>query len=150
MITIQGSIEKNFEQIWWQSKVPVVFRMGVGHRLKVRLPYAETNKQWLMSFCRSKPKWDRDGRFWSLPSTKLNDFVNRTLDKYGQVYLIQPYREKEICASACWNARGYECNCSCMGARHGAGGDGRNWHEVSETCAILWEKLKYACRLLKK
>lgn len=150
MNTIQGCIEKSFEQIWCQSKVPVVFRMGTGHKLKIKLPYAENNKLWLMSLGKSKPKWDRDGRFWSLPSTKLNDFINKILEKYGKVYLIQPYREKEVCASACWNAQGYECNCSCMGARHGAGCDGRNWHEVSETCAILWGKMQYSSRLLKK
>ena len=68
--------------------------------------------------------------YWELPKSWFNDFVDRALQRYGKVYIIQPYREQEICARACQEALGHECQCSCMGANHGVGNDG-SWFEVS-------------------
>ncbi|MEP1497973.1 MAG: hypothetical protein ABJK50_20985, partial [Pseudophaeobacter sp.] len=61
--------------------------------------------------------------------------------------IIQPYREQEICARACQEALGHECQCSCMGANHGAGNDG-SWFEVSDTFSTRWGDRELACRLL--
>src|SRR5579871_938530 len=134
--------------VWNQGRVPVVMRrMGRGQRLRARLPYAETNRAWLQNGRRTRPIWVSSKQYWELPKAWFNDFVNRCLERYGKVYIIQPYREQEKCAPACLNATGHECECSCMGQNHGAGNDG-SWFEVSETFATRWGNRQLACRLL--
>jgi hypothetical protein len=96
---------------------------------------------------RSFPKWFLEGKYWEIPITGFNKFVDRSLDRYGKVYIIQPYREQEKCAPACLNAQGHECECSCMGQNHGAGNDG-SWFKVSEAFATRWHDQEIACRLL--
>ena len=74
--------------------------------------------------------------------------AHRLLSNYGAVYLIQLYREMQECAPACRDAKGLDCECSCMGENHGVGALGDRWHEISETFAFKWGERKYACRLL--
>ncbi len=84
-------------------------------------------------------------KYWEVPAAWFNDFVDRALERYSELYVIQPYREQEKCASACLNATGHECQCSCMGANHGAGNDG-SWFEVNEAFATRWGDQVLACR----
>ncbi len=134
--------------VWNQQQIPVVMRRtGKGQRLRARLPYAKKNREWLQNSRRTKPIWISSKKYWELPKAWFNDFVNRTLERYGKVYIIQPYREQEKCAPACLNATGHECECSCMGQYHGAGNDG-SWFEVSDTFATRWGNQQLACRLL--
>jgi len=136
------------KDVWNQTRIPVVLRRtGKGERLRVRLPYAVSNRQWLQDSRRTSPEWIASGKHWELPKAWFNAFVDRSLAKYTKVYIIQPYREREICAPACQNAVGHECQCSCMGLNHGAGNDG-NWFEVSDAFAIRWGPRKLVCRLL--
>lgn len=140
--------EQRLRAIWNQQLIPVALRRtGKGERLRVRLPYAESNGEWLQNGRRSSPKWFTSKKYWELPRSWFNDFVNRSLERYGKVYVIQPYREQEKCAPACLNATGHECECSCMGENHGAGNDG-SWFEVSDTFATRWHDRDLACRLL--
>ncbi len=136
--------------VWKQDAVPVILRRdGKGQKLRARLPFAPDNREWLRNGRRSRPKWvSGDGQeYWELPKAWFNDFVNRALDKYGAVYIIQPFREQEVCARACMEATGHECQCSCMGANHGSGVS-EGWFEVSETFATRWGDRELACRLL--
>jgi hypothetical protein len=134
--------------VWEQGHIPVVLRRtGKGQRLRVRLPYAETHRQWLQNGRRTSPIWIARKEYWELPKAWFNDFVDRALAKYRKVYIIQPYREQEKCSPACQNAIGHECQCSCMGLHHGAGNDG-SWFEVSDTFATRWGDRELACRLL--
>jgi len=136
------------EYVWSQGRIPVVMRRtGKGQLLRARLPYAGTNREWLQNGRRRKPIWISTRRFWELPKAWFNDFVDRSLERYGRVYIIQPYREQEKCAPACQNAIGHECQCSCMGRYHGVGNDGA-WFEVSDTFAFRWNDRRLACRLL--
>ncbi|WP_271621413.1 hypothetical protein [Bradyrhizobium sp. CCBAU 51745] len=96
---------------------------------------------------RTPPEWIGTDAYWELPKSWFNDFVDRALQRYGKVYIIQPYREQEIWARACQEAQGHECQCSCMGANHGIGNDG-SWFEVSETFSMRWGGRELACRLL--
>lgn len=75
-----------------------------------------------------------------LPAACFSELVERLLRRFGRVYVIQPYNEKEVCAPACWKATGLECACSCMGKNHGAGAPGGRWYEMSETCAVRWKE----------
>lgn len=142
--------DERIRKVWKQSVIPVVLRRtGKGERLRVRLPFADDNRQWLQNDRRFSPEWTAGKNYWELPKAWFNDFVERSLAKYGSVYIIQPYREQEKCAPACQNAVGHECECSCMGLYHGAGNDG-SWFEVSDTFATRWHDRELACRLLTR
>ena len=141
------------EYVWMvQTAVPVAQRRtGPRQMLRVKLPFAVDNRGWLRQGRRTNPDWiapkDRQPGYWQTPKSWFNDFVDRALLRYGRVYIIQPYRPKEICAPACQNARGHECQCSCMGEHHGTGSDG-SWFEVSDAFAFRHGTREFACRLL--
>lgn len=132
-----------------QKSLPVAIRLGVGHKLIVRVPFAEGNRKWLQDGRRTSPVWYRDKQEWEIPQAWFNDFVNRSLEKYGKVYVVQPYREQEVCAPNCWKAEGHICQCSCMGANHGSGSSGGRF-VVSDTFAVRWGSQHLACRLMTK
>lgn len=144
-----ASSEEAIRRVWNQRSIPVVLRRGgKGQSPRVRLPYSQDNRAWLQNDRRTSPNWIANHHYWEIPKSWFNDFVQRALSKYGRVYIIQPYREQEKCAPACMNATGHECQCSCMGANHGAGNDG-SWFEVSDTFATRWGDQHLACRLMK-
>ncbi|WP_271582136.1 hypothetical protein, partial [Bradyrhizobium sp. CCBAU 45389] len=73
-----------------------------GERLRARLPFAADNRQWLQNGRRTPPEWiGGTEAYWELPKSWFNDCVDRALQRYGKVYIIQPYREQEICARVC-------------------------------------------------
>jgi hypothetical protein len=134
--------------VWNQERIPVILRRsGKGQRIRVRLPYAEGNRAWLQNRRRTNPIRNSTGKYWELPKAWFNDLVERALLRYGRVYVIQPYREHEVCAPACQNAMGHECACSCMGQYHGSGNSG-SWFVVSDTFAMRFSGLELACRLM--
>jgi hypothetical protein len=136
--------------VWNQQQIPVALRRNKkGQRLRVRIPFSPINRQWLQNCRPIKPDWIETEKYWELPKAWFNDFVERSLIKYGKVYIIQPYHEQEKCAPACQNAKRHECQCSCMGKYHGAGNDG-SWFEVSDTFSTRWEDGDIACRLLTR
>lgn len=139
----------SLKYVWSQAQIPVVLRRtGKREKLRVRLPFSDDNRQWLRYGRRTEPEWVGEPKaYWELPKAWFDDFVNRALARFGKVYIIQPFREQEICARACQEARGHECQCSCMGANHGAGSDG-SWFEVSDTFSTRWHERDLACRLL--
>nr|WP_310524155.1 hypothetical protein [Polymorphobacter sp.] len=134
---------------WKQDKIPVILRRGgKGELLRLRLPYDDNNRCWLQNGRRNSPKWFTKGKYWEIPKSWFDDFVERSLRKFGKLYVVQPYREQEKCAPACMTAMGHECECSCMGANHGADNDG-SWFEVSDTFATRWGDRLVACRLME-
>jgi len=136
-------------RIWRQDKVPVLFDQGGPRGLLVKLPYATENRVWLRDERRAIPEFNKTYKAWKIPKAWFDDIVERTLSRFGQVYVIQAHREQQKCAPACWNATGYHCECSCMGANHGNGYPGGAWREVSDTFALSYGPRKYACRLMK-
>lgn len=137
------------QRVWRQTTTPVIIRRtksGQQHRL--RLPYGTDNRDWIRNGRRTNPIWQPQQRYWEIPKSWFNDFINRALVRYGKVYIIQPFRVQEKCAPACMNAIGHECQCSCMGLNHGAGNDG-SWFEVNDAFATRWNQEEWACRLLK-
>lgn len=140
--------DKELKKVWDQAEIPVIIRRaGKGQQHRLRLPFADYNREWLRNERTTRPVWVSHQRFWEIPKAWFNDFVNRALARFGRVYIIQPYREQEKCAPACMNAVGHECQCSCMGQNHGAGNDG-SWFEVNDTFATRWNNEEWACRLL--
>ena len=146
--------ENRLAAAWRQREVPIILRRtGEGEKLRVRLPGPLEREldhdRWLRNGRRSYPRWKGNGAYWEIPKAWFNDFVDRALDKFGSVYIVQPYRETEVCARACREAQGHECECSCMGAGHGAGMDD-SWFEVSEAFAVRSSAPMLACRLLSR
>ncbi|MCZ7907764.1 hypothetical protein O9X94_00460 [Agrobacterium leguminum] len=140
--------QERLREVWRQKKIPVVIRRAEkGQKLRVRLPFADNNRQWLNTVGKSTVTWNVSKSYWELPKNWFNDFVNQALERYSKLYVIQPYREQEKCARKCMEATGHECNCSCMGRNHGAGVTG-SWFEVSETFATRWGEKEIACRLM--
>jgi hypothetical protein len=135
--------------IWKQKTIPVVYRVGSGIPLMIKLPFSPDNRKWLRGENRRKPNWIKQFKCWQTPNSWFDDVVRRLLDRFAKVYVIQPYRVMEKCAPACWNARGFVCECSCMGANHGSQAPG-NWFIISETCALSWRSRELACRLIEK
>lgn len=139
------------EKIWRQRGVPVCYRRGKGQTLLVRLPYAPDNQTWLRAGRHRKPNWCLPPKeYWDLPASWFNDLVNRSLSRWGRLYIIQPYQYHEVCAPACWHADGHECECSCMGANHGSQSPSGQWFVVSDSFAVLWGERTLACRLIEK
>ncbi len=148
IMDIVGKNDPRLKQVWKQDSIPVVLRrVGKGERLRVRLPFAVDNANWLRGGKHTRPAWQTDIKCWEIPKAWFNDFVNRALVRFGRLYVIQPYREQEKCSPSCLNAQGHECECSCMGENHGAGNDG-SWFEVTEAFASRWGKHELACRLM--
>jgi hypothetical protein len=135
-------------EIWKQKTVPVVFRPGGNRPLMVKFPFAPDNREWIRDGHRTKPHWDEHYKCWEVPRSWFEGVARRLLRRFGKVYIIQPFRLQEKCAPACWNATGIECECSCMGERHGSGHPPGRWYVVSETFAVTWGERRYACRLI--
>lgn len=139
---------QDLNNFWRQTQLPVVFKRQRPTPLLVRLPYAVDNKVWLRNGQRNKPVWDKEHRAWEVPQAWFERTIRLAFSRYQACYVIQLYREKEVCASACWNAAGADCECSCMGVSHGSGKPSGRWYEVSETFAVMWGVQRYSVRLL--
>ena len=135
--------------IWNQRSTSVVIRKGKGFPLMIRLPFADDNRQWLQGAKRISPTWVAQKKHWEVPKAWFNGLVERFLVRYGKLYVIQPYNEQERCAPNCMSATKYECECSCMGANHGAGMTA-DWLVISDTFAVRSITPQLACRLLTR
>ena len=142
-------------KIWNNRTVPVILRRANGRpRLRVpcnwKSPFdVHKKRQSIQRNRRTIPDTNWQQRYWEVPKAWFDDLVRQFVTEHGQLYVIQPFREQEICASQCWNAKGHECQCSCMGANHGQGKSG-SWLEVSDTFATRWGEQHLACRLITK
>lgn len=140
--------DPKLRKIWSQKTTPVAYRQAGSRSVLVRLPYASDNRSWLKDDHRINPRWDRRYRCWETPRAWFESLVQSTLRRFGRIYVIQPFRLQQKCAPACWNAGGFECECSCLGANHGSGNPSGRWYEISETLAVNWGERQYSCRLI--
>lgn len=149
MVASMKAEEEEAKAVWNNGDIPVILRRGGSQAVRLRIPYASSNRNWLKNGSRKKdPEWVTTGKYWELPASRFNDLVKMLLSRFGKLYIIQPYREREVCATKCMNAHGFDCQCSCMGANHGsANSDG--WFEVSESFAVRYGEKRLACRLIK-
>ena len=140
--------EHQLKAIWNQRTAPVLLRRLGCRPLALRVPDRTSNLDWVRDGRRRTPLWMEQGSYWELPRAWFNSLVVQLLDEFDRVYTIQPFRSQQKCAPACWNALGEDCECSCMGERHGSNHPGRGWKIVSETFATRWGEEEFACRLL--
>jgi hypothetical protein len=131
--------DPRLNEIWEQRSIAVLYRPG-DDDLYVKTPYALGNKEWFQDGRnrRSAPKWNPEEKHWRVPRSHFKELTRRLVERFRRAYIIQPYNEKEVCAPACWNASGLDCECSCLGQNHGNGQPGGRWYIISETCAIKW------------
>jgi hypothetical protein len=137
------------DEIWKQTRLPVVLRGSSIAPLLVKLPYRIDNYAWLQNGRRTKPKWLDDRKAWSIPKSWFEDTLRRSLVRHGAVWVLQPVNEMEKCAPACWKAVGALCECSCLGLNHGSASEDGKWHVVSDTFAVRVKDRRLSCRLLK-
>lgn len=158
-IRMEQSAPNDLRRIWKQNAVPVIVRKGKGHKLRVKLPDASDDfepRRRALAFLQAtrpngrQPEWLLQYMGWEVSQDWFSDLVGHILTRFGKLFIIQPYREQEKCASRCMTAQGHECQCSCMGANHGAGGPDAGWFEVSETFATRWGDSYLACRLMER
>ncbi|WP_152046751.1 hypothetical protein [Aureimonas psammosilenae] len=141
--------DQRLRDVWKQREVPVVLRRGgPDEKLRIRLPAGEEKFDWISSGRQHQPERFDDPHYWELGKTRFNDFVEQALDRFGKLYVIQPYREQEKCARACRHAKGHDCNCSCMGAHHGTGDGLGGWFDIGDAFSTRWGDRAVACRLM--
>ena len=141
--------DEKFGKIWWQSDMPVISRQGQYLPVLVRLPHSDTNSTWIRGGKKNKPQWNPQLECWETPRAWFNEMIQLSLKRYGAVYIVQRYRQMQKCVPACWNAQGFDCECSCMGDNHGSGHPGGRWYVVSDKFAFKWGSSEYACRRIK-
>ena len=115
----------------------------------LRLPYRPDTYAWLRERQARKPKWNESFcGYWTIPRAWFDEVIERSLPRFGSIYVIQTHRPLEKCAPACWNAKGFDCECSCMGENHGSQHPDGVWNIISDTCAVQWGERQLACRLI--
>ena len=129
-------------EAWQQKDIPVIVRTrkrgGGNPKLRVRLPEYGDH----YTLLKGTNKYNRNPvevpakRYWEVAYRRLNGLVEILANFYGKVILIQPVREKQVCARKCMEATGFECECSCLGANHGAYNMDSSWYEVDDTYAV--------------
>ena len=139
--------QKPFSKIWFESPVPALFRPPKGQVL-VRVDKHPTNRC-LIKLGRNWPRWVEQRHCYQVPAAWFSKLAKVIVNEFGAVWIIQPFREKQICAPACRDAEGLVCECSCMGEFHGVNHAGNGWFEVSESFMVRYSSAQWACRLLK-
>lgn len=144
-----GERDERLRAVWHQKAMPVVFRRERPSPLLVKLPYARSNREWLRDGRHNRSDWNEQYTAWETPQAWFEKNIKLCLRKYKSCYVMQLYREKQVCAPACWNAQGIDCECSCMAENHGAGHPEGRWYEIDETLAVSWGVQRYARRLVR-
>lgn len=119
----------------------------MGYKLWVRINESPESSQ-LIKLNRTYPVWISRYICYEVPSSWFNDLIRTLIDKFGAVYIIQPYSEKEECSPSCKAAKRHECECSCYGQYHGVEYAGNDWFEVSEAYEVRWGPKQWGCRFL--
>ncbi len=145
--------ERRIKEIWNNSKTSILLRRGgKGEKLRVRICgrklFDAGDMAWLKDDKKIDPEWNQKLRCWETPKSWFNRLVKNFVQTDGGLYIVQPFREQEKCSPACQNAKGHECQCSCMGEHHGAGNIDSGWFTVSDTFATRWGSKSLACRLI--
>ena len=140
---------QNLTRFWSETRLPVVFQRQRPAPLLVRLPFAPDNKVWLRNGGRRVPGWDKEHGAWEVPQAWFERTIKLSFKRYLACYVIQLHREKEVCARACWDAFGADCECSCMGVNHGSGQPAGRWYEIGDNFAVMWGVQRYSVRLLR-
>jgi len=104
-------------------------------RLRLRLPYADSNRHWLSESLGCRPEWD--GYTWQVARTHFGIMLPLLWKRFEQpITVTVEGHESKRCGDSCRYARGVDCVCSCAGARHGEVRGASGWRQVGETTVI--------------
>jgi hypothetical protein len=139
---------QSLSAIWRQKEIPVIYKTK--DCVLMKMPFDSNNRIIALSISGNKLSWHPNYKCWEISKGRFLLAVQQMLFHWGSTYVIQKFNKMEKCAPACWNAKGIDCKCSCMGEHHGSGSPDGRWYEISETCAIGWRGEEFSCRLLTK
>lgn len=106
-------------------EVPMIWLPQDGQVI-AKIPARKGNRWWLHETVRIRsPRLD--GGRWHLPRNCLVRLVTAAIDRYGYVVVSRDMSKLSRCNRRCLEATGVYCDCSCMGAHHGA--DSISWFE---------------------
>lgn len=92
-----------------------------------RFPPSRSNRGWLHHTVGIRsPQLIRPD--WHLPCSCLTRLLIAAIDRYGYVAVYRDMARLTRCNRSCLEAQGVECNCTCMGLRHGEEDSG-GWYE---------------------
>lgn len=112
-------------QVVAPPRVPLVWLPRNG-QVVAKISARRGNRRWLHETVRIRsPRLAGDR--WMLPRNCLVKLVIAAIDRYGYVVVIRDMSTLSRCTRACLQAVGVDCDCSCMGAHHGADSD--SWFE---------------------
>jgi hypothetical protein len=81
--------DPRLREIWRQKVIPVVYRQVRPEPVLLRIPYAPNNFEWVRGEKRHKPDWNAKFKCWETPVSWFDELIERTLRKFGKVYVIQ-------------------------------------------------------------
>jgi hypothetical protein len=147
--TMSSRVPATLRSIWKQNKIPVLYTRGEGYPLLIRLPDGLATQHWLRGGRHHSPKWVPQFSCWETPRAWFDSLVQQLLRRFRFLYIIQPRRDQTTCARSCWEAKGDDCECKCLGEFHGKSRPGGRWFEVTETLAFQWGEKTLAYRLIE-
>ncbi|WP_202819032.1 endonuclease domain-containing protein [Actinosynnema sp. ALI-1.44] len=93
-----------------------------------KIPARKGNRRWLHESVRIRsPHLDKDSGKWTLPRNCLTKLVTAAIDRYGYIVVCRDMSRLSKRTRTCLEAAGSDCDCSCLGAYHGA--DSFGWFE---------------------
>lgn len=132
-----------------EAQVPVILNAEKGRgALYLRLPGGEKDQDFVWGGQASYPDWNPKSKIWQVSRSAMQEHAKRCLAKWGTCWIVQPYKEREVCAPACQHAQGLECDCSCMGLYHGQGAAAGKWHVVNDAFCVRWGETVFSARLI--
>ncbi|MFY1673674.1 hypothetical protein ACN27G_27570 [Plantactinospora sp. WMMB334] len=117
---------------------PHIYRPMQPDRLRLGMPYHRNNRSWLKSVLgdRIQPTWVKNPGYWTLARSHFTPLVDALLERFGVVFASVEFSTTQKCDTRCREALGDDCECSCLGERHGGGLWGDGWVQVGETTLL--------------
>lgn len=102
------------------------------------MPNARGNREWLRDVCGpgTRPDWDKPTRTWRVARPHFRKVISALVARHGVIAVCVDIVVTRACGSWCRDARGDECDCSCLGENHGSGTWTAGWVPVSDEWVV--------------
>ncbi|MBD3004674.1 hypothetical protein [Streptomyces sp. 5-10] len=102
---------------------------------------------------RSRLDWDKERKRWLMSRQHMAKVIDGCLRRWSRVELRRQYLETQRCDVRCQQAKGDDCECSCMGLMHGSRAVGGGWlsgfRRVGETTLVTRGAERWVVLLLE-
>lgn len=117
---------------------------SAGGRVVIWMPYARGTRGWLRSVCGAgtRPEFDRARKAWTVARPHFRRVVDALADRYGSVDVYMDHTARTVCGKLCWEAKGDDCDCACLGDNHGQGRWRKDWRLVDDYWMVRNEKVR--------